>query len=469
MRIAVVGTGISGLSTAWLLNQKHDVTVYEKNAYIGGHSNTVDVETPDGPIPVDTGFIVYNEANYPNLTAMFRELDVKTDASNMSFGVSIENGDLEYSGENLGTLFAQRKNLFRGRFRAMIWDLLRFYKAAPKLLDNPHSARRPDGSIQTLGEYLTENRYSQAFILDHLLPMGAAIWSAPLDEMMAFPVTRFVQFFKNHGLLRLSGRPAWRTVSGGSREYVRKLAAPLHQRIKLSTPVKKIIRNEGGIVVQDGTGQWEHFDHVVMASHSDESLSLLSDPSPEEQSILGNIRYQPNDAYLHRDPELMPQDRKVWSAWNYMATDRTDKDRRVAVTYWMSRLQNINGADDLFVSLNPVQPPREDLTLRHIVYHHPMFDAAATAAQAALPTIQGLRNTWYCGAWCGYGFHEDGLVSGLAVADALGSPAPWTATGEAPDGAGWRLPGLSKPQSQSPVTPTNPLPPLANPAPAGAD
>ena len=465
MRIAVIGTGISGLSSAWLLAGQHDVTVYEKNRTLGGHSNTIDMPHPDGAIPVDTGFIVYNEMNYPNLTALFATLGVITEPSNMSFGVSIANGELEYGGENLGTLFAQRRNLFRPRFRAMIWDLLRFYRTAPRLLDDPTDERSRQARDMTLGEFLDWQRYSNAFIQDHLLPMGAAIWSAPLDEMMAFPVTRFVQFFKNHGLLRLTGRPAWRTVTGGSREYVRKLAAPLEGRIRLDTAVTSVRRSATGIEVRDRTGHCDVFDHVVIGAHGDEALRLLDEPTPEEQRILGAIRYQPNDAYLHRDRALMPRDRKVWSAWNYMTADGSDQDRRVAVTYWMSRLQNLTRDDEIFVSLNPATPPDPAKTVRHIVYEHPMFDAAATAAQAALPQIQGVRGIWYCGAWCGYGFHEDGLVSGMAVAKALGAPAPWARDGYL-EGADWRLPGAVTASSPAATPATHPI---GRPVTAGAD
>lgn len=418
MRIAVVGAGIAGLGCAWLLRRHHDVTLFEADDRLGGHANTVEVAGPAGPIAVDTGFIVYNEVNYPELTRLFAHLQVPTQDSEMSLGVSFDGGRLEYAGDTLGGLFAQRRNLAKPGFYRMLADILRFYRQAPRLLDAPAA----DGL--TLGDYLARGRYGRRFVDEHLLPMAAAIWSCPPARMLAFPAVSFVRFCDNHGLLRVAGRPQWRTVTGGSREYVRRLAAPLFDRVRLSTPILSVRRDEGGVTLRDGAGGTHRFDGVVLACHGDQAARMLDGASAAEASVLGAFRYQPNRVVLHRDARLMPQRRRVWSSWNYMARSGDDA-RPASVTYWMNRLQALQGAPDLFVSLNPVDEPAAGLVEREFTYDHPVFDVEAVQAQRRLADIQGAGGVWYCGSYCGWGFHEDGLAAAIAVAEALGAPPPW--------------------------------------------
>lgn len=418
MRIAVIGSGISGLSTAWLLDRDNEVTVFEAEDRLGGHSNTVDVDYDGMCIPVDTGFIVYNERTYPNLIALFAELGVATEKSDMSFAVSVDRGRLEYEGSIAG-FTAQASNLVSARYWRMLRDLVRFYRTAPGLLDAPANDRSP-----TLGDYLTREGYGPGFIEDHLLPMAAAIWSCPVETMLTFPARSFVRFFCNHGLLDFAARPQWHTVTGGSREYVSRISAPFAERVRLSTPVRRIVRDSFGVdVVTDGGT--ERFDEVVLATHGDTALGLLDSPDDQERSILGCFSYQKNTAILHRDPKLMPRRKRLWASWNYLTEGRTG-DRDVAVTYWMNRLQNIDRRTPLFVSLNPLAEPDPAKVFARFEYDHPVFDTAAVEAQARLPEIQGRHRTWFCGSYCGYGFHEDGLKAGIAVATALGSAPPWT-------------------------------------------
>lgn len=427
MKIAVVGTGIAGLSAAWLLSERHEVTVFEQERRIGGHSNTVEAPRADGSgtVPVDTGFIVFNRATYPNLCALFDRLGVPTVSSDMSFGVSIDGGRLEYAADGL---FAQKRNLLNPRFMLMLRDIVRFYREAPGALTDPAA----DGL--TLGDWLRSRRYGEAFVRDHLLPMGAAIWSAPIGEMMGFPVRSFVRFFKNHGLLQIEDRPPWYTVAGGSREYVRRLSAPLAGRIRTGEPVLGVRRTALGVEIRTPDGL-QTFDEVVLACHSDEALRMLEDASADERAVLSAVRYQPNRAILHRDVSQMPRRRKAWASWNYLADGVREQGARVAVTYWMNRLQSLDPADPLFVTLNPVRPVDPASIVTTVDYAHPMFDTAAVAAQDRLPSVQGRDRVWFCGAWCGFGFHEDGLSSGLAVAEALGGVRrPWAITEVSPAG-----------------------------------
>lgn len=430
MKIAVIGAGISGLSAAWLLNRHgHDVTLFEQNNYLGGHSNTVDVKGKNGEtIPVDTGFIVFNEATYPNLLALFAHLGVPSMSCNMSFAVSLDRGRLEYSGSNLAGMFAQKRNLLSPTYHLMLRDIMRFYREAPKLL------RDTRGINMTLGEYLDAGRYGHRFIYDHLLPMGAAIWSSTISEMLAFPAHSFVRFFQNHGLLKIKNRPQWFTVKGGSRAYVRVLAATLAGRIHTDRAIMAMRRTPTGVVLRDTEGQESQFDQVIIGAHADQALSMLTDVDEEEKRILGSFRYQLNRAHLHRDPAQMPKRPKAWSAWNYLANGTRDRNAKVAVTYWMNELQGIDEANPLFVTLNPIQPPRPEYKIKEFIYDHPMFDAAAIRAQGEMARIQGVRRTWFCGAYLGYGFHEDGLSAGLAVAEALGAKRPWSVTDMSPAG-----------------------------------
>lgn len=421
-KIAVVGTGISGMSAAWLLNQRHDVTVYECDHRIGGHSNTVTAHGTNGPVAVDTGFIVYNELTYPNLTALFAHLKVPTQFSDMSFSVSLANGELEYSGSNLSGLFAEKRNIFRPRFWSMLHDLQRFYREAPRdlaMLEQFHT---------TLGDYLDANDYGHAFRRDHLLPMAASIWSAPASAILEYPAASFIRFQDNHGLLRLRKRPPWRTVLGGSRAYVERLTQSFADRIRLSAAVVAIDRGDGIVKVRDRDGGTAAFDHVVIATHADQALGMLSAPTAEERRLLGAFGYSRNAAVLHSDPALMPKRRAVWASWNHIG-GADDEAAAPTVTYWMNSLQQLPHDTPLFVTLNPTREPRH---IRHSeTYWHPLFDSAAIAAQRQLWSLQGRKNTWFCGAYFGSGFHEDGLQAGLAVAEQLGGVRrPWSVADE---------------------------------------
>ena len=418
--IGVVGSGISGLAAAWLLAQRHRVTLYEADARLGGHSHTVDVAVRGTPVAADTGFIVYNEPAYPNLTALFAHLGVATKASEMSFAVSLDGGALEYAGSDLRGLFAQRGNLVNLRFWSMLRDLVRFYRRAP--LDAARVGLMP------LDEYLDANGYGRAFREDHLYPMAAAIWSTPAAQIGGYPTEAFIRFCENHHLRTLGGRPAWRTVAGGSREYVRRLAEVLGDRVRLASAAVAVRRDARGAAVVTGRGEARH-DHVVVATHADQALRLLADTSSDERRLLGAFAYSRNRAVLHSDPALMPRRRAVWSSWNYAAHRR--RPDAPCVTYWMNRLQGLDERLPLFLTLNPIREPRPDLRLRTEIYEHPLFDAAAIRAQDELWSLQGRQRTWFCGAYFGSGFHEDGLQAGLAVAEAIGGVRrPWSVAGE---------------------------------------
>lgn len=415
LKIAVVGTGVSGLSAAWLLSRAHDVTVFEQDERPGGHSNTVDVPGGHGQIAVDTGFIVYNEPAYPNLTALFDHLGVATKATEMTFAVSLADGALEYAGNDLFTLFAQKKNLFSPRFWSMLLDIRRFYAEAPGHLEQMEGA--------TLGDYLDANHYGPAFREDHLYPMAAAIWSIPARQVAHYPAKAFTRFCKNHGLLKITGRPIWRTVEGGSREYVKKLLAPVADRLTLSAPVTRVTRSDDGVTI-DWPGGARRFDHVVIAAHADQALAMLADRTEDERRLLSCFPYGRNETILHGDVALMPKRRAVWSSWNYLSQG---SDAALCVTYWMNRLQGLPPETPLFVTLNATTAPREELVYRRFVYEHPIFDLAAINAQRELWSLQGRRRTWFCGAYFGSGFHEDGLQAGLAVAEQLGGVRrPWS-------------------------------------------
>jgi len=422
LKIAVIGTGVSGLSAAWLLSHRHDVTVYEKAPRLGGHANTIDVADHGRTVPVDMGFIVYNPETYPNLTALFDHIDVPTEATDMSFAVSLRRGTLEYAGTDFSGLFAQKRNIVSPRFWAMIWDLLRFYREGTRL------ARLASLPVGTLRDYLDSGGYGEAFIQDHLLPMAAAIWSTPCASMLDHPAAAFLRFCDNHGLLRLTGRPQWRTVAGGSRTYVDRLSRPFADKIRLGEGVRRVRRYAGGVEIVGDSGESAHYDHVVIATHADQALAMLADPSDLEYSLLKALPYSANDAVMHRDPSVMPKRKKVWSSWNYVGDG---EERCVSATYFMNKLQRIGTSDPVFVTLNPSREIARASVIHREAYAHPIFDEAAMSAQRRLWSLQGLRRTWYCGAYFGAGFHEDGLQAGLAVAEALGEVRrPWSVPGE---------------------------------------
>lgn len=425
MRVAVIGTGIAGNAAAWTLSRRYPVTVYERELRPGGHSHTVTIDYDGTPLAVDIGFIVYNELNYPDLTALFAHLDVETTESCMSFAVTADAGQFEWKGggENwiqtaIG-LFAQPHNVLSPSYLWMLRDILTFNQQSVA----DHAAGRLSGL--TLGEYFRRNHFAPRLLTDYLAPMGAAIWSAPASEMLDFPAENFVAFFNNHRLLQYD-RPAWRTVKGGSGRYVEIMIAAFRDRMRLGCAVTSVERTPHGVVVHDSHGGHDSYDHVVIASHSDQALAMLSDADDRERAVLGAIGYSPNRVYLHRDPRLMPKRRRAWASWNFLRWQRQGTaENDVAVTYWMNRLQGIDADKPLFVSLNPPFEPEPALTFGKYTCEHPQFNAAAFAAQKRLGDIQGRRRTWFCGAWTGYGFHEDGLRSGLAIAEALGAAVPW--------------------------------------------
>jgi predicted NAD/FAD-binding protein len=407
MKIAIVGTGIAGNVAAYKLRQEHDITVFESAGYVGGHTNTIDVFEDGRRIAVDTGFIVFNDRTYPNFIRLLDEIGQASQASDMSFSVQAESGDLEYCGSSLNGLFAQRRNLLRPSFYRMIRDILRFNETAT------HSAAHL-GPEHTLGEYLRENGYGREFIDHYLVPMAAAIWSAEPGAVMEMPVEFLVRFFKNHGLLQVNGRPAWRVIEGGSREYVSKLVAGHQDRIRLNSPVTSIRRVDDRIEIHSASGGREWFDYIFLACHSDQALALLGDPTPAEQEVLGAIRYQPNEAILHTDASLMPSLRRAWAAWNYHIPQ--DPRQHVAVTYNMNILQSLDAREQYLVTLNNDRHIDPDKVIRRVQYEHPILSSEAVAAQQRQSELNADR-TFFCGAYWRNGFHEDGVVSALAAVD----------------------------------------------------
>jgi predicted NAD/FAD-binding protein len=406
MKIAIVGTGIAGNLAANRLARDHDITVYEADARIGGHSNTVEVESAGRQFAVDTGFIVFNDRTYPNFCRLLEELQVPAQDSSMSFSVRSEQTGLEYCGSSLNTLFAQRRNLLRPTFHRMLKDILRFNREAGEFLQS--------GSHSTsLNEFLHEGRYSREFIDHYIIPMGAAIWSSTPEGMGEVPADFFFRFFQNHGLLTVDDRPQWRVVSGGSCRYVEKLVAGHRERIRLNTPVESIRRVHDGVILKTSGAEPEHFDFVFLACHSDQALALLSDPTSQEREVLGAIRYQHNQAVLHTDRSLMPRRRRAWAAWNYHIKRKGEPQGGVALTYHMNTLQSLQATDQICVTLNHRKAIDERRILQVIDYQHPIFTERAVAAQKRHREINGMRRSYYCGAYWRYGFHEDGVVSAL--------------------------------------------------------
>lgn len=416
--IAVVGGGIAGMSAALMLAERHRVTLYEANPRLGGHANTALIELDEQSVPIDTGFIVYNNRNYPHLIRLFDWLKINTAASDMSFGVSLRDGALEYSGTDLNGLFAQRRNAFNPRFWRMLSDIRRFYAAAGEYM------KRYDNNI-SIGELLLAEAYGEAFFDDHLMPMAAAIWSASRVDIAAYPAAAFLRFFDNHGLISLHNRPSWRTVEGGSVSYVNAVSDRLGAGVKTNMAVQRIERDPRGVSLHCHGGVEARHDKLVLATHADQALAMLARPSSAEQALLGAFRYSRNTAWLHCDKRLMPQRRAAWSSWNYLQETHSDTAAALCVTYWMNNLQPLNTSRNVFVTLNPLTEPEPELVHGVYDYTHPVFDTRTAEMQQRSAELQGQHHTWYCGAHFGHGFHEDGIQSGLWVAEKLGAPAPW--------------------------------------------
>ncbi|MDJ0974361.1 MAG: FAD-dependent oxidoreductase [Planctomycetota bacterium] len=413
MRIVVIGSGISGLLAARRLCTEHEVTVFEAGPWIGGHTNTVRVPEGDHEVPVDTGFIVHNTRNYPGFTALMDELGCATQDSDMSFSVQSSRTGLEWKGSTdntLGSIFAQRKNLFRPTFLRMLKDILRFNREAPGDLATASDSL-------TLGAYLEDRRYGRPFIEQYIVPMGAAVWSAIPSMLLKFPARYFVRFFENHGFLQLKGRPVWRVLVGGSSAYIDPLIAPFRNRVHVNTPVRSLARRDDGVEVCLDDAAPLLFDAAVVATHSDQALRLLADPTSAELDVLGSIPYQANDTVLHTDARMMPETRRAWAAWNYHVP--AGDDRPATVTYHMNHLQSLDGPVDYFVTLNRTEDIDPSTILRRFTYHHPVYTPETRRAQQQKQAINGVKRTWYCGAYWGYGFHEDGVQSALDVVQGI--------------------------------------------------
>jgi uncharacterized protein len=411
-RVAVVGSGIAGLAAAHALAGQARVTLFESERWFGGHAHTVDVDLEGIRHGVDTGFLVFNERTYPRLIELFAQLGVETAPSEMSFSVQSPRSGWEWCGSDLNGVFAQRGNLVSPRFWSMLADIVRFNRVTTALAQQDSEPDEP------IGEFLDRHRFGTAFRDGYFLPMIGCIWSCPTDQMLRFPVGTMVRFCHNHGLLQLTNRPQWHTVRGGSKHYVEKMLVSIADK-RLATPVRGVRRLPAGVMVQTDSGE-ERFDDVVLAAHTDQSLALLADASADEKSVLGAIRYQPNRVLLHTDASVLPRRGRAWAAWNYeRAADRSREDAAVCLHYLINRLQPLPWKTPVVVSMNPLRPVREDLVLGQWTYAHPVFDRAAVQAQRELPCIQGRSHIWFCGAWTRYGFHEDGLMSGLAVAEGL--------------------------------------------------
>jgi len=419
LRIAVIGAGVSGLSAAWLLSQRHRVTLYEADARLGGHSHTVDARLGARAVPVDTGFIVYNEPTYPNLTAMFAHLGVETVKSDMSFGVSLDHGAFEYSSRSPLSYLRHPAILANPRMWAVAREVIRFYRTGPAQM------RALADAGLSLGEFLDRCGYDPVFQRDHLLPQAAAIWSCSVHEIADYPATAFVEFCDSHGLMNFLDRPQWRSVKGGSRSYVEKLSRAVGHGVRAGRAVRSVRRLPSGVAVTDAGGREDRFDRVLVATHADQALRMLAEPTAEQRHVLGAFRYSRNLAVLHTDAAMMPVRRAWWSSWNYLG--RTGDHSEATVTYWMNKLQRLRTSTPMFVTLNPPERLALKGELRRDVYEHPIFDAAAIAAQKRLWPLQGAGGIWFAGSYFGSGFHEDGLQAGLAAAEQLGGVRrPWT-------------------------------------------
>ena len=417
-KIAIIGSGISGLGSAYLLAQHHDITLFEKNNYLGGHSRTVDIKTPEGTIPVDSGFIVFNYRSYPLLASLFSELKVPVVKSEMSFGASIDKGWLEYGSHPLSSLFAQKRNFLRPQYWRMLADILRFNRQAHHYLNS-------DPSL-TMGACLEQLKMGRWFREYYLLAMGAAIWSTPLNKMLTFPAATFIRFFNNHGLLSVTDQPQWYTVKGGSREYVKRITASFEDRVRLNCGITKVVRDPTGVVLHDVHGHSERFDAVVFACHANHALAMIDNPRLAERTVLGNVSYQSNRVVMHSDISFMPKRRKAWSSWVYLSKQRKTGNAEVSLSYWMNNLQPLLTKKPIIVTLNPTREPSKHLIYDDYYFEHPVFDQAAIKAQGSIDTIQGQERLWFCGAYQRYGFHEDGLLSAVNMASKMGVRPSWT-------------------------------------------
>lgn len=418
MNIAIIGTGISGLTAAYYLQHQHHVELFEANDWIGGHTHTVDVQWQGKDYAIDTGFIVCNDKTYPNFLGLMDELGVMRKPTEMSFSVSVEHPDVEYNGNNLNSLFAQRSNLVNPRFLSMISDILAFNKQAK--IDATSDQLN---DCETLGQYLKRGGYGERFINHYIVPMGAAIWSTDSASMFQFPAKFFVRFFQHHGLLNVTDRPQWYVINGGSRSYIPALTRGFANNIHLNTPVKTVVRNENGVEIFLENGEKRSFDKVIFACHADQALRLLAQPSEQEKQVLQALPYQPNDVVLHTDPSLMPRRKKAWASWNYRMPQNDQQP--VCVSYWMNLLQGIKAPTDFFVTLNQTDAIDPSKILGRWSYDHPLFTQGTTQAQANHHTISGHNHSYFCGAYWRNGFHEDGVVSALTVVDQVREQSTW--------------------------------------------
>lgn len=414
-KIAIIGSGISGLTTAYYLHKDHDITVFESNNYIGGHTDTHSIQWEDQSTQVDSGFIVFNERNYPNFVNLLKEINVDWQDSDMSFSVNNHLTGLQYSATDLRGLFSQKRNLASFKFYRMLFDIFRFYRQGPAIASNAHYANI------TLQEYLKDNQYSQSFMDDHLFPMTGALWSATPEKVKSFPVQYLVAFMQNHSMMQASNRPIWKVIKGGSQQYVKALTQSFRHKIVINRAIDQVERKAGKVILQDSNGSKQIFDKVIFACHSDQALRILQDPSKEEHDVLGSIPYQENYMVLHSDPTVMPSKQSAWASWN--AVVPRNASNQCTVTYYMNKLQGLPGKRPFFVTLNPLQTIDKSLIWRERMYHHPIYSIDTLKAQQRWDQINGHRNTYYCGAYWFWGFHEDGVRSGLRVVDAIASEA----------------------------------------------
>lgn len=419
MKIAVIGAGIAGIGSAWLLSQAHEVDVFEAQPTLGGHARTLDLTVGGATFPADVGFQVFNTRTYPNLIRFFDRLGIESFETDMSFGVQVAAENIEWSGTSLNTVFAQRANIANPRFLKMLADIVRFSRDADRLLADPTI------DTLTLGELIAREGYSAPFIDWYLIPMGDAIWSTPPGQLLDYPAGTFLRFCDNHGLLHITGKPMWRSVLGGSREYVQAASKSITGHIFAEEPVTRVIRTADGVTVETAA-RAQTYDAVVLAAHAPSSLRILAEPSPLEREVLGAFTFQPNDVVLHTDASFLPKSPRAWASWNWYAETGDSTKDMLALTYWINNLQSVpSGTPPVLETLNPHKPYAEGTVLKRLCFDHPLFTTAAIEAQKLLPRIQGAGGVYYAGAWQRYGFHEDGLLSAVRVAGLLGVTAPW--------------------------------------------